>query len=146
VHAQAFHVVDLVAEVRLEQNGTVGQRPWLDVAQRDAAESDGKADGPAKSPLKQENVAAGQEGSVGDVVARAALDRESTGRGTADKESVDIACLVETALRDRDLSVPASGKPLGTNTSASMPLFAGSERSPGGDAIACPRASRPSLP
>ncbi len=68
VNAQAFHIVDLVAEIGFEQNGTVDQRPRLDLAERDAPHADGQTAGPAEFPFQQQNVAAGQERGVGDVV------------------------------------------------------------------------------
>jgi hypothetical protein len=89
-------------------------------------------------------VAARQKSGVGDVVIRIPLDRETARRRTADEKAGDIAGFVETALRNRDQR--PGKRQFGTNTSPSIPLFAGSARSRGGWGIGRPRASRPSLP
>src|SRR5215831_13714115 len=102
VNAQAFHIVDLVAKIDVEQNGAVNQRARLDLAERDAAHAHGQTAAPAESPFQQQNVAAGQERGIGDVVARTSPDGEVAGARSPDEEAAGIAGLVEAALRDRD--------------------------------------------
>src|SRR6476620_8781860 len=59
VDAQAFHVVDLVAEIRFKQNGPIDRRARLDLAERKTAHANRKPAGPTELALQQQHVAAG---------------------------------------------------------------------------------------
>ena len=77
MHRDAFHVVDLVAEIGLDQNFAVDQRARLDVVKRNAADAHGDAARRRKAALKQQQIAGRQYGAVGDVEVVAARDAEA---------------------------------------------------------------------
>ena len=143
-----FHVVDLVAEIGLEQDRPVDQRARLDArasAMRRMRMT--RPLGPAELPLQQQEVAAGQQRGVADVEIGAALDREGAGPRPADQESRGCCRPRRGRARRSRSACRRAAEPLGTNTSASMPLVARQRRaSAGGTAIGWPRARSPSLP
>src|SRR5439155_19217829 len=100
---------------------------------------------PAKSALQQQNVAAGHEGSVGDVIIRTALNREIAGGRSAYEETDDVTHLVEAAFGNCN---ERAGKreALGDEHQRLHTLVRGSARTPAGSAIGRPRASSPSFP
>src|SRR5207244_13227719 len=98
VSAAALHVVDIIAEIGLEYNGTVNERARLNVVECDTPHTRTQTAVPAKSALQQRNVAAGHEGSVGDVIMRTALNREIAGGRSAYEKTDDVTHLVEAAF------------------------------------------------
>ncbi len=100
--AQSFHIVDLVAEIGLDQDRPVDHRTRPDLGERDAAHPYEQPGGPAELALQDEEVAARQQGRVADVVGCAALHRERAGAGAADQERQNVAGAVEATFRDRD--------------------------------------------
>ena len=126
VNAQAFHIVDLISEIGLEQDRAVDQRVRLDVAERDAPDAHRKPGGPAEFALQHQQIAARQERGIADVEIGAAPDREAAGLGPPIRKRRDIAGLVEAALGNRDQRAGERQALAARTPGASMPLLVGS--------------------
>src|SRR6185369_5332929 len=100
VDAQAFQIVDLVAEVGLEQHRSVEHGASFDIGLGNAADADEKTAGPTELALEQQEIAGRQEGGVADVEIGDAIYRKGARTRAADQEAEDVAVLIEAALRD----------------------------------------------
>lgn len=99
---EPFHVVDLVAEVGLEDRRAVHGRARHDRAQRNPPDADVHALEPGELTLQDQQLAAMHQSSVGNVVVLSAADRELPGRLAANQEADGVALGIEATLGQRD--------------------------------------------
>ena len=94
---QPLHVIDLEAEIGLDQALTVHQRTRPDVAPGDSPDPHADAAQRLVPALQHQHVAGWQEGEIGDVVAVMPGEPEQAGLRAADKRAERRLCLLYTS-------------------------------------------------
>ncbi len=135
----AFHVVDLLAEIGVEDRGAIDHRAGRNRGERDAPDADADAGEPGKLPLQHQQIARRQQHRVADVEIVGAANAELAGRRAADQERDQVAVGIEAAFGDRDQRA-RQRQALRHHTSASSPLLYGSFLTAGGIGTTSPRA------
>ena len=102
MHRDAFHVVDLIAHVGLDQRRAVDQRARLDRGERDAADAHGDAARRRKAALQQQQIAGGRIAQSLTSKSSLRLTEKRAGLAAVDQKGADVAVRVEAALGDRD--------------------------------------------
>ena len=113
MHRDAFHVVDLVGEIGLDQHSAVDQRVRLDAGERNAADAHGDAARRRKAALEQQQISGRQNRAVADVEIVAALDGKARDPIAVENIGAMIALRVEAVFGDYgdqlDAGEPFSG-------------------------------------
>src|SRR5712664_1031682 len=96
----AFHVVDLVAQICLEDRGAIDHRAGGERLERDAADADAEARCPRKFSLQHQKLAIWQQHRVADIEIIASDNAELPRRRAADQKRDDVAVAIKPALGD----------------------------------------------